>query len=71
MKIINSWWQTTLGSTACSGIIIAENDIGKRHVYVGALENASDSEENDAQYICEWGQKYEIDSLIKMLEGSK
>lgn len=26
MKIINAWWQSMLGSFACSGVIIAEND---------------------------------------------
>lgn len=71
MKIINAWWQSMLGSSACSGIIVAENNMGKRHVYVGALENTSDSEENDAKYICERGQKYEINSLIKFLEENK
>lgn len=68
MKIINAWWQSTLGSAACSGIIIAENDIGERHVYIGALESASDSEEGDAKYICNYGQKYEINDLINFLE---
>lgn len=71
MKILNSYWQATMGSKSFSGIIIAENDIGKKYAYVGSVDESHGSERKDAEWICSGGQKYDINYLIKMLEENK
>lgn len=72
VKVIDSIWFTNgtgLGVGACVGIIIIEDDSGKRKAYVG-IGNGVD-EKADADRIVAWGTKFYLKTAQRIQQGLK
>lgn len=65
-KIINSIWGNSFDGSL-SGIVIVEDDMGKRRAFLGSKHDAT-TEEVDAKYIAEWGNEMRVDDLLRLIE---
>lgn len=66
MKVIKVIWGNSLDNSL-SGLILAENDDGRRYWYLGSRVNCA-TEQEDIDYILNWGQKYPLEYFSKVLE---
>lgn len=64
-KIIDSIWGNSLDGSL-SGIVIVEDDIGKRRAFLGSKQDAT-TEEVDAEYIAGWGNELRVDDLMRLM----
>lgn len=63
MKAIKHWWFT--GGTGCTGIVLAENNDGERHLYIGTVHGYD--EQADIQTLLDWGSKIPASILAELL----
>lgn len=68
-KIVPIMWGNSTDQSTC-GIVLVDNGHGKRLLF-GSRENYTD-EDNDAQYIADWGDeitKADLERLLNMIGG--
>lgn len=68
-KITPIMWGNSTDQSTC-GIVLVDNGHSKR-LFFGSRENYT-NEDNDAQYIADWGDeitKADLERLLKMIEG--
>lgn len=63
-KIIDSIWGNSFDGTLC-GIVIVENDIGRRRAFLGSKEHPT-TESNDAEYIAKCGNELTTNELMRL-----
>lgn len=63
-RIIDSIWGNSFDGTLC-GIVIVENDMGKRRAFFGS-KNHPTTENNDAEYIAKCGNELTVGELIRL-----
>lgn len=65
MKVIKTIWGNSINHSV-SGLILAENNQGKRHWYLGS-SNCYSTEEAAINYIIDWGSKFTEEEFKEVL----
>lgn len=64
-RVIDSIWGNSFDGTLC-GIVIVENDMGKRRAFFGSKEHPT-TENGDAEYIAKCGNELTASGLMRLV----
>lgn len=64
-RVIDSIWGNSFDGTLC-GIVIVENDMGKRRAFFGSKEHST-TEDDDAEHIARCGNELTANGLMRLV----